>query len=71
MGFKKQVRSWTIKRSSENAKINWQFKMQDVVLIEKYKTYISIPYTYFATDFVGEDLLSQVFIPQYFRLNDE
>ena len=39
--FKKQVRSWTIKRNAENAKINWQFKTQDA-RIKLSKLYPSI-----------------------------
>ena len=27
--FKQQVRTWTIRRNAECAKINWQFKTQD------------------------------------------
>lgn len=27
--FKQQVRTWTIRRNTEYAKINWQFKTQD------------------------------------------
>ena len=28
--FKQQVRAWTVNRNKEHAKINWQFKTQDV-----------------------------------------